>query len=290
MASKAAKAAYLRMHKLADRATPAVQRDVLRALERLQESIPAQRIERVLRSGDAFALHDLTASLPIRLRTALAKLARVVAQAYALETSVVAVVRMSLDLTEPAVVRAARAHAAELVTAVTQQTRASIRLVVARSVVQGIPPRELARMVRPMIGLTPAQGRAVLNRLARLVAMGFSRGEAALRAGAYARKLLRQRARTIARTETISAATRGQLAAWQQARVDGLVLPGARVTWTTTPDDRLCPYCASMQGATVPLGVDFETPLGPRRGPPLHPNCRCAIGLLAVREQSRRAA
>jgi hypothetical protein len=49
--------------------------------------------------------------------------------------------------------------------------------------------------------------------------------------------------------------------------------------WIVTPDDRLCAYCASMDGQRVGLGEDFQSGLGPVHEPPLHPQCRCAVSL-----------
>lgn len=292
MARKADREAVRRILRLADRAEPAVRVAVERALAQLQEALPARRLERVLRGGDQVALEALLRSLPARFRAAARLLARELADAYALERArlVGATVRGRLDLADPDVAREARDHAAELVTQVTGQTRAAIRAVMGRSVVEGIPPREAARLLRPLIGLTSRQALAVVRaRLASLRA-GVGPAEAARRAATYAARLLRQRALLIARTETIAAASRGQLLAWARARREGLLPATAKVVWETTPDDRRCPYCAAMHGRRVSLGSMFVTPLGARRGPPLHPNCRCALGVLAVPQSNERVA
>jgi len=51
-----------------------------------------------------------------------------------------------------------------------------------------------------------------------------------------------------------------------------------------TPDDRLCEYCEAvpdMNPDGVPLGGQFQTPLGPVDGPTLHPQCRCIVYLMS---------
>ena len=93
------------------------------------------------------------------------------------------------------------------------------------------------------------------------------------------------RAERIARTETIWA--------WNEGAVEGYKQSGVvtRKEWSTSEDDRTCPWCAEMDGKTVEveahyfdkggnmvvddqsLNFDYEA----IDHPPLHPGCRCAI-------------
>ena len=90
----------------------------------------------------------------------------------------------------------------------------------------------------------------------------------------------------IARTETARAVTRGSIEAWNQT---GVV---TAKEWDASDDS--CPFCAEMDGRTIGTGepywdkgqemtVEFEgrnirLPMGlVVDGPPLHPNCRCAL-------------
>jgi SPP1 gp7 family putative phage head morphogenesis protein len=78
--------------------------------------------------------------------------------------------------------------------------------------------------------------------------------------------LTRQRARVIARTETIAAHATGQL--------DGLADLGvkrveAEVEWSTAGDDGVCPKCAKLEGKIFTI-KEAEGKI------PLHPNCRCS--------------
>lgn len=75
----------------------------------------------------------------------------------------------------------------------------------------------------------------------------------------------RNRAETIARTEIIRAHAEGQLDAFQRLGVTKL---GVMVEWATAQDDRVCPRCRPLQGATFTLKE--ASGLIPR-----HPNCRC---------------
>lgn len=283
MATRADLAALGRLRAIGDRATPAVRRQVERALRELGRSVPLARLERVLQSRDALAVHDLAASLPRRLGPALRTLERVHAEGAragaALLTTRGAKVGMRFDVADAFAVRAAREYGARLVTRVTQETRRAIRTVVARSFTEGIPPREAARLLKPLIGLTERQGVAALNLRRRLLDGGASRAEASARATAYADRLLGKRATMIARTETIAAASQGQLESWREAERRGLVRPGAQKVWMVTPDDRLCPQCEPLDEMAVPVHADFLPGVS---APPLHPLCRCAVTVMAV--------
>jgi HK97 family phage portal protein len=99
----------------------------------------------------------------------------------------------------------------------------------------------------------------------------------------------RFKADRVVRTETIWAHNEGTVLAWKQS---GVV---TAVKWDTVPDDRRCPYCASMHGKVQKLGGNWfdkgesltvKDPVTgnditqkysyePIKHPPLHPNCRC---------------
>lgn len=66
----------------------------------------------------------------------------------------------------------------------------------------------------------------------------------------------------------------GQNEAWAQAQDEGILSADATKEWITTPDELTCPECEPMDGKTVPLQSEF-----PEGDPPLHPNCRCTLGI-----------
>lgn len=86
------------------------------------------------------------------------------------------------------------------------------------------------------------------------------------------------RAELIARHETMTAASEGQRRGWAQAAEDGLLDEAMRRTWITTPDERLCPICETLDGTVAEM--DGEYP-GGYLGPPAHVQCRCTEGLTA---------
>jgi hypothetical protein len=200
----------------------------------------------------------------------------------------------SFDKTNPEAIRWAETQAAKLVVDVSESTRRAIREIISRAFEEGLAPREAAKLIRSAVGLTHQQSMAVINlRMQLLEAKPGTRvrGVRVPKTGAsgdfvnkvgtkYADRLRKQRALTIARTETVEASNVGQQLAWKEAKKEGLLTNRALREWIVTPDDRLCLQCLPMSGATAPIDGTFKTPEGRSvSGPPLHPRCRCGQGL-----------
>ena len=199
------------------------------------------------------------------------------------------------DTLNPAAISWAKNHSAVLVKDITDAQVEAIRNIIAKGQAGEYTVEAAGRQIRNVVGLDPRRAGALAKfdaslaeRVARMTAQGatpakvskaLARSEQAV--DRYRSKLLASRAETIARTESISAAVEGQLQAWNQGVAHGKITATALKRWITTPDDRRCKtICRPMNGVKVPVGQDFSTPAGMRKGPPAHPNCRCALGLL----------
>ena len=190
---------------------------------------------------------------------------------------------LKFELDNPHAAEYAREQTATLVERVTTETRAAIREIVGRGYVEGLHPYEQARAIRPMLGLTERDAKAARNRLQALLDDGQEPARALKGAERYEEKLLRRRAENIARTETLSAENAGQDAAWSTAADAGLL--DQETTWrewiATPGSDRTCDICAPMHGQRRRMGEAFESDEGDVVDrPPLHPSCRCALGLV----------
>jgi hypothetical protein len=228
-----------------------------------------------------------------------------------------------------------------LIRQIDQGTREGIRQYLAAGMTEGRNPRDVAREVRQVVGLTDRQAQAVKNFKKELQtfhlrrsADGWNLGGKISRApggaqvyaldedgqlkdgilerrlrdfrydgqlkramqqgkpltaaqidkmvDAYARKYLKHRSETIARTEALRATNFGVQDAWRQAIQQGVV-PEANVRrqWVVSKDERLCSLCAPVPKLNPKLGVTFgqpfNTPKGAQMLPPLHPNCRCTV-------------
>jgi SPP1 gp7 family putative phage head morphogenesis protein len=273
---------------IADRLTPTLRRQFLAAIVTLQDRISLAAILRAIESGDlTLELGSAISKWPRDLRAAVRTLNQVFATAARVTAPSGLSLRSSFALTNPFAVQAADTNTAKLVVEVTAETRRALRGIIARSITEGIPPKQAAKLIQPLVGLTRSQAQAVLNYRARLIAQGLSGDRLIATTTRYANRLARLRAETIARTETIRASTDGQLALWRAARADGLIDTGARKRWSVTQDDRLCPRCAPLNGVEVALDAAFP---GGVQGPPLHPRCRCAVVLVSAAQPRKRAA
>lgn len=78
------------------------------------------------------------------------------------------------------------------------------------------------------------------------------------------------RAQRIAVNELINAMTVVELEAAERLGIQEII-------WRTSIDDRVCPICLPLEGDKVEVGEEFDTSVGPVKGPPAHVSCRCFL-------------
>lgn len=256
-----------------------------RATEEFRNQIPADAMEAALEAGNG----DLILREPQPME-------RYVTELRGWETPIRAVFdraakaelgRLKLgirfDIRNPYAEQWIQRHTAELVTQVTEETQRSIRAIVLESFERGIPIREAARTIRPLIGLATRDSKAVLNYWRSLnQEADLSARQVNGLTETYASRLLRRRAENIARTEAVSAANAGTQESWFQAQQQGLVAPESLQEWiAAVGSPRTCPECLELDGQRVPLGQPFTSSTrGPVYRPTLHPSCRCVLALV----------
>lgn len=272
---------------LADRLEPKLARAYLAAIARLRARTDANSIARAIQEGRQFFI--TAAQLPLfeeAMDPLLAVLADTVQQAGQLTAGRFTDglgVGMRFDITNPFAVAIARETAAGMVTNISAETRLALQNVIRRAIEEGITYRDAAVLIRQLIGLTAQASQAVLNYRQSLMELGLKRAKIEAQVARYAAKKLRERARTISRTEIINSANAGQIAAWRQAAAKGLIPDDSLMEWVTTPDDRRCVRCLAMDGKRVAIGSSF-----PGGNPALHPMCRCALILVVEAAGARR--
>ncbi len=285
------------MTRLAARMEPHVARAFRRAARSTASQVDVGALAEALRSGslsqvEVAALLDRV--LPDTVKRLLDPLlGRTFALGVSLGAELIGVEEgpLGFDLKNPLSIAWVREHGAELVTELTDSTRAGVRALVLRSQEQGIAPTDLAEEIRRVVGLHSRQIEAVAKFRARLVEGGESAARVERRVAKYADALLDYRAMNIARTETINASSAGQEALWQAAANEGL-LDREETTrvWSTAQDDRVdIKICESLDEAETSLDAPFEHPNGEAYfRPPAHPGCRCAV-VLRFQKVERRA-
>ena len=199
--------------------------------------------------------------------------------------------KFSFDKKDFRAVRWAEEAAGNRIVAISQETRRTVRNLVATALREGRTTAQTARDLRQVIGLTPRQARSVqtgfVREYDRLVAAGVRDSVANERASRVAvrahNKALSSRAKSIARTEIATAANQGRYLSFQQAVEGGFASADARKRWVTGPLNALpgkptvCNICAPLQGQTVKWNETFANGT---LMPPAHPNCRCTAVML----------
>lgn len=192
------------------------------------------------------------------------------------------ILEFTFDRSRPEAAAWARKEAAQLVTAVLEDQRTVIRGYIATSLDQGIAPRQVARGLRNVVGLTDAQAGWVENHYTRALDSALQRGLSPARAAEQAQRstdryhdrVFRYRTETIARTEIMRATHEGRREAWDQGIEGGWISTTWQKEWSA--ESGACNICAPMDGVIV--GIQGSFSIG---DPPAHPNCRCDVLLIA---------
>lgn len=274
------------VHRLANAAYPSVLRHVSRALVAPEDETTWARVIEALQRGDGnTAAENLNLNVMVdQLHTKVSPLlvavyvraGHLVMRRTARGRVTKATVGIGFKATNPAAREWAEQQSARMITGVVAETRKAVRAVIGEAFREQITARETATRIRTIVGLTERQALAVEHFREALEEVGIRAPVMARRVEFFAARKMRERAEMIARTEIMGASNAGQVEAWRQAREVGAVDPELVKEWITTPDDRLCPECEPMDGQQAAVDVAFS---GGVMNPPLHPSCRCAVGL-----------
>lgn len=182
-------------------------------------------------------------------------------------------------------------HGAEWVTQMSDEQRDAMAAMISHATTGAWTTDELARAMRPTIGLTKPQATANLkyfqNVKASLLqnnptmkeATAAKRAEEA--AHKYAAQQHRARAYTISTTELAYAYNKGQDEGVKQAIQLGYMGKTVRI-WSTAADSGVCEICAALDGVEIGMEDEFSFKgkalyAGSKETPPAHPRCRCAV-------------
>lgn len=213
-----------------------------------------------------------------------------------LNQSALSGVSHNFNIKAPRVMEWIQKRGAAFVTAVSEEQKQAIQALLAKKIVESHTVDELARFIRPCIGLTKGQAKANLRYYDNVVAtlkkdhprMKAESIEKKAREAAakYAERQHRQRAMTIAQTESAFAYNWGAHEEILQAQAQGLM--GKTIKrWCTSGDDQVCSTCQAFEG--MELDMDKGFPFHGRRLfvgqdmlPPAHPRCACAVEYIEV--------
>lgn len=197
----------------------------------------------------------------------------------------------SADTHTPGILNWIEERGAEFVTNCTKEQEDAISALVRKKMRDSHTVDELAKLIRPCIGLTEGDAKAVARYYDNIAATlkkdhprmkpDSIRRKARDAAQKYAERKHRARAMTIAQTESAFAYNRGADEAVRQAQEQGY-LGRMKKRWSTSGDDRVCSTCNALEGMEVDMDAEFKFPgkilfPGHHLLPPAHPRCACAI-------------
>ncbi len=185
---------------------------------------------------------------------------------------------------------------AEFVTACTIEQKQAIATLLTKKMKERHTVDELSRMIRPCIGLTKEQVKANIRYYENIVEnlkkehpkmkLESIQKKAQAAAQKYAERQHRQRAITIAQTESAFAYNYGADEGVRQAQAQHF-LGIVKKCWCTSGDDAVCVLCASLDGIEIDMDANFQIKgkalfKGQHMLPPAHPRCACAVEYIEV--------
>ena len=183
----------------------------------------------------------------------------------------------------------AATRSSQLIRSIDNSNRVAIQKLITQSFTTPRSVDDTARLIRRIIGLHPRWALAVErfhdNNFRQFIKEGIETNRAFDMADAmaekYRAKLIRSRARTIARTEIQQAQNFGREASWKASDRAGLLDARSEKEWRTAPVASRygppCPICMDLRGTRVPWNGVFANGSSM---PPAHPNCRCTAVLV----------
>lgn len=270
---------------LADKMEPRMRNSFLRAVDEMKGNIDMGMLAQAIGNNDRLLAY--TSVFEKKWPSVLASTAKVPVLTYGLAGGIASKglgrigIQTSFNLKSPEAINWARTNSSSLITNISSETRKGVQSVIGSAFDLGIPPKDAAKVIRDMVGLTEKQSIAASRYRDKISNQDRPADQVERMAARYESKLLRYRGETIARTEIIASAHQGQKEAWQQAVDEGLLDSSeTNREWITTDDDRLCPICEPMNGQIVGLDEAFLDGDGEDvEEPPVHPNCRCTVGI-----------
>lgn len=186
----------------------------------------------------------------------------------------------AFDVTNEMAIDAARTISANLANVLKKSVARTIGSIIQDAVSGVDSPYETVKRIQSEIGLTPAHAQSVKIYRQNLINSGVDKARAIKQAEAYAKRLLKYRARTIARTEVSIAVNVGQLEFWKQMLSRGSLPANTKRVWIAELDGKVCGVCKPLNGELASIDGYWVTAGGSFDIPHAHPNCRCTSGLV----------
>lgn len=165
---------------------------------------------------------------------------------------------------------------AKLIANLTAAQLANVHAIIHHQIIWGVTsPYQLARILRPTVGLTEREAVAVSRFYSSLLEQGVGQEAATAQLNRYANYLHRVRTDRIARTELSNAYNFGQWDSVRLARDSGLIDGVVEKSWIAGGSNP-CDICLDNEG-DGPIPIDQQFSSGDDT-PTAHPSCACSVG------------
>ena len=292
------------LHSIADVKQPLFEASIVKTINGFTGDIPTKQITDLLKRG-AFSsvemaidwqdLHDRV----VRGEITEEYVRTLTQSADALSASTARLIKeltgvepvLTFDGQSPYVQKYINENIGNLVTNITENSRASIRQTLQDARLKETTIAEVAREIKQVVGLRPDQQKSLSKYKDLLRAQGVKGSELKALTDKFAKKKLAERANLISRTESMAAVNGGHRVAWEQAAGEGYFDQGkTNVVWIAAAEDgRLCPTCESMDRIPRPFNGTWKVRMLDHKGRytgrtkevkdpnQTHPNCRCTF-------------
>ena len=245
--------------RIANRLEPQLRKRFLAAVQASKDRVDIEALARAVQSGNVSQ-----AALAARLNEWPEKYGELAVDLragflaggqYAYELLEGSTYNLRFDLINPYSVSYAQRKLPQIVQAHVEDAKQIIRDIITEAVSGKYTAQTAAQEIRTHIGLTDRYSRAVVKYREELAGEGITGEKLDVKVERYAAKLLRSRAKTIARTEIIQAQVAGQRALWNEGANHGVFNRNtAKLRWNTHEDERTCEFCLAMDGQEIQFG------------------------------------
>ena len=205
-------------------------------------------------------------------------------------------ISFEINTQAPGILNWIEKRGAEFVTVSTQEQKDAIATLLTKKMRDSHTVDELSRLIRPCIGLTEMDTKAVTRYYDNIAATlkkdhprmkpESIREKARDAAQKYAERKHRSRAMTIAQTESAFAYNWGADEAVRQAQAKGY-MGKTEKKWSTNGSESVCTICNSLEGVQIGMDDKFDIKgkeLFPDHHmlPPAHPRCHCCVEYIEI--------
>ena len=157
-----------------------------------------------------------------------------------------------------------------------------------------VPPAKALQRVLEAFGVPPRAMNALVNVWSaeepKITTDAIPIDHKRARGHVVIQQALNTRAEMIGENEMWSSRSQAKQVVWMYGIQTGQIPADSKREWVTADDERVCPSCGPMHGKQVKVNDRFKVPgYGKTWSPPLHPNCRCDMKLVAppIKERTR---